>query len=320
LKWLAKSAVQGLLSFLPASERTNRWVRERTGRKTIIDDRFMVKLEEAAFHVRNYCDRTGDVDITTARVLEIGTGIYPIVPLAMWLCGASNVTTIDINPLCRADDAYATVKRLSSAARTGSLVKALPNALDERINVLNSISNALENPSTVFDQLGDAGIHFVHGRLENANLETGQINLFVSNNVFEHIPTDELRMVLRTCAELGTTESVLSHDIDLSDHYSHFDSDISPLNFLRYPDWVWRFFNNRLQYQNRLRAPDYLEIIGRSGWTIQSCEMWRADHELERINLARRFRVYEKQDVTVTRMFVSGVLREADSPGPSVVK
>src|ERR1700680_858931 len=48
-------------------------------------------------------------DQTTApNVLELGTGWYPIAPIAFYLCGASKIWTFDLRPRLRA----ATVRRV----------------------------------------------------------------------------------------------------------------------------------------------------------------------------------------------------------------
>jgi hypothetical protein len=54
----------------------------------------------------------------------------------------------------------------------------------------------------------------------------------------------------------------------MHDHYADFDPRVSRLNYLRFPDGVWRLFNNRLQYQNRLRLPDYRAIVEDAGFDV----------------------------------------------------
>ena len=49
----------------------------------------------------------------------------------------------------------------------------------------------------------------------------------------------------------------VSSVIDYSDHYSHTDKNISPLNFLKFNKKNWKKYNNSYLYQNRLRHSDY---------------------------------------------------------------
>ncbi len=50
---------------------------------------------------------------------------------------------------------------------------------------------------------------------------------------------------------------VTSHFIDMTDHFAHFDKTISIYNFLRFSELQWKWIDNSVQPQNRLRIYDY---------------------------------------------------------------
>lgn len=53
---------------------------------------------------------------------------------------------------------------------------------------------------------------------------------------------------------------------DPSDHFSHDDSSIPAVNFLRFSDDEWeRWAGNQFMYQNRLRSPQYIDLFERAG-------------------------------------------------------
>jgi hypothetical protein len=59
------------------------------------------------------------------------------------------------------------------------------------------------------------------------------------------------------------------HRIDYSDHFSHSDASISPINFLQYSDAEWaRYAGNRYMYMNRLRHDDFLALFESAGHRI----------------------------------------------------
>jgi len=50
--------------------------------------------------------------------------------------------------------------------------------------------------------------------------------------------------------------------IDFSDHFSHSDNSILPINFLQFDDMEWeRLAGNRYMYHNRLRVDDFANIF-----------------------------------------------------------
>jgi hypothetical protein len=104
-------------------------------------------------------------------------------------------------------------------------------------------------------------------------LQSHTMDFHISNTVLEHIPRDTLIRILQEGARVTRSEGLFVHIIDLSDHFSHADSSISPVNFLRFNEQEWnRLAGNRFMYQNRLRAGDYAEIFRESGLSILDIE------------------------------------------------
>ena len=66
---------------------------------------------------------------------------------------------------------------------------------------------------------------------------------------------------------------LVSAVIDYSDHYSHSDSSISQLNFLRFSESEWKTYNHRYHYQNRLRHERYIELFQHYGFKLIKAEL-----------------------------------------------
>src|SRR5207249_3065951 len=63
---------------------------------------------------------------------------------------------------------------------------------------------------------------------------------------------------------------LMFHAIGLHDHYSGFDKRVSKVNFLKYPEWLWKFFvKNRISYHNRLREKQFLSIFESYGAKVE---------------------------------------------------
>ena len=57
--------------------------------------------------------------------------------------------------------------------------------------------------------------------------------------------------------------------IDYSDHYSHTDKNIHPLNFLKFKENEWnKKYNHQCHFQNRLRHSDYKMLLIDIGFNI----------------------------------------------------
>jgi hypothetical protein len=94
----------------------------------------------------------------------------------------------------------------------------------------------------------------------------------------------------------------MSHEVDMSDEYSYFDSSITAFNFLRFSDRAWRLINNPLIPLNRLRVSDFQECFREAGFAVVEEVATRGDAEaLARIRLAPRFVRYDPIDLQVIK-------------------
>ena len=280
--WLLKAAIQGAISPLPARDRLNRLLQERvTGSLTLTDEVFERKLAQCRRHLESYRAQRGTLP---RHVLELGTGWYPVVPIGLVAAGVDRVTTIDVNPLCDA----------TSASR----------ALEMFGPVLDADRTARE-PNQLLEPVG---VRLLVCDARNSGLPDASVDLFVSNNTLEHIPPEMLGEIIAEFRRLAAPGAVMDHFIDMSDHYAHFDRSITEFNYLRYSDRTWRLFNNRLQYQSRLRISDYRRIVEQTGFRVVTEEAERGPlDQLEGVKLAARFRRYPPEELAVVRAWVTAV-------------
>jgi hypothetical protein len=141
----------------------------------------------------------------------------------------------------------------------------------------------------------------------------------VSNNTFEHIPADVLRGLAAEFARLCPPGGVMDHFVDMHDHYATFDPSIGRLNYLRYPDPVWRLFNNPLQHQNRLRLPEYRAILEEAGFEIVA-ERRRNGRpgEFDGLRVARRFEAIPREEREVLFVWLTATRLPAAQRQPPV--
>ena len=280
--WLLKAAVQGAISPLPGRDRLNHLLqRHITGSVMLTDEMFERKLAQCERHLESYRAQRGTLP---GHVLELGTGWYPIIPIGMVRAGVDRVTTVDVNPL-------------SDLSRSRAALEMFGPELQADLAATNAAE--LLNP---------LGIRVLVRDVRDCGLDPESVDLFVSNNTFEHIPPPVLREILAEFRRLASPGAVMDHFIDMSDHYAHFDRSITEFNYLRYSDRKWRLFNNRLQYQSRLRISDYRRLTQGAGFRIVAEDGERGPLEaLESITLDSRFRHYSEQDLAVLRCWLTAV-------------
>jgi hypothetical protein len=313
--WLLKATVQGAISPLPGCDRLNYLLQKHvTGSLALTAEVFERKVAQCRRHLASYREVRGE-DAAPALALELGTGWYPIVPVGLVLAGAGSVLTIDVSPLLDLERTVRVLELYASQLRSGRLETLLgPIAPDRAEAVLAAAGERTGRDAA--ELLGRVGVRALVGDARASGLAAGSVELFVSNNTFEHVPPDVLRQLMAEFARLAAEGAVMDHFVDMSDHYAHFDRSITEFNYLRYPDRLWRLFNNRLQHQNRLRIVDYRRMIEQAGFALVAEEAERgAPEELAAVKLARPFRGYAPADLLVLRCWLTAVARGRTAAG-----
>lgn len=303
--WLLKALVQGMISPLPQRDRVNRLLqRHLTGRAGVSEALFETKVAQCRRHLDGYRATHGPTAMPQAA-LELGTGRSPIVPIGLALAGVPSVVTVDIRRLLEPDDTHTALELYAQQLRSGGLQSLLTRVDPKRVETL--LGEALAPTSRdPFARLQQLGITVLTGALPTLRLSARSVNLFVSNNTLEHIAPDALQELMIEMRRLAAAGAVMSHFIDMSDHYAHFDTRISQFNYMRYSDRTWLVANNRLQYQNRLRASDYRRFIQAAGFVVASEDQERGSpYELSQIALASRFRCYAHDDLLTLRSWIT---------------
>jgi len=296
--WLLKACTQKVISWLPRSHSLNYAFQKHVTRTAQLrPEWFDHKVEQAARHLRNWS--SAGHDDRPHRVLELGTGWHPIVPLALGLAGVDEVVSVDRSSLVRAANVGSVLRMFIEADGDGRLRRRLTMLRPDRLEIVRSLA---ADPEVAPARLVDAGVTFLAGDARATGLPATSIDLFTSNNTFEHIPPDVLLDILLEMRRLAAPDAILSHFVDLSDHYSHFDRSLSAYNFLRYSEAQWRLLNNGVVFQNRLRVSDYRRLFSAAGLELVDEE----DHtphpvpDIRELPLSAAIRSQPAEEVLVT--------------------
>jgi hypothetical protein len=297
--WILKSALQQFLGRLPKSYWWNalfqKYVTEGyyPSRET-----FVGKLKCCKQHLDHYqtFSPTPHRDFTA---LELGTGSWPIVPLGLYLCGASAIWSYDLVPVLDRNTLRRTLDLFCELRRTGLLESILPEVRAERLSALEQCTGRIDHRSPA-QILKNLHIHLCLGDARTSLLPSRSIDLVFSTVVLEHIGRAVLVALFEEFKRVASTGAVMSHLVGLADQYAGFDAAITPYNFLKYSDRQWRLFDNPIIPQSRLRLADYRELFKQTGWAVvEELNTSGSLEDLRSIELAQKFKKYSTEDLLV---------------------
>jgi hypothetical protein len=178
-----------------------------------------------------------------ARVLEIGTGWFPTVPIMLSLRGAKKVFMTDVTPHLDDVTFTATVTFLRNEGGEFAQLRAASKVSDFALTYL-----------APFDL---------------SQIPDGSIDCVISRTVLEHIPKEGLVSLFHGLRAKLSPHGFMVHCVDHSDHLGHQDKRITMVNFLTWPDWKHALVNwLTKEGENRLRHCDYVQLFQRAGYQV----------------------------------------------------
>jgi hypothetical protein len=266
MRFHAKALVQRVVSLLPNRIANEVYfiIQRRWGRLQKVDPTNYFRQALLLIKMSHQKWPTGGPD-----VMEVGTGRTVNVPFAFWLAGAKSITTYDLNRYLRSE---LVEESLAGAREHRALLESMFRA--SGIPVIPERWDALLNCTTAADALAVANVKYCGpGDATQTRLPEASIDLHISVNVFEHVPPPILTSILAEANRVLRRSGRITHTVDPSDHFAQTDKTLNPINFLRYSQEEWnRISGNQFMYQNRLRASDYLALLERGRFKLESID------------------------------------------------
>lgn len=267
MRWTIKARIQRLLSRVPGGASVyyvgQRWFGNFRNFSVSAKVRQGVTCLE-------YLDRLG-ADITGWRTVEIGTGWTPIIPIVFWLNGQLECDTFDVTPLLKRDLLLKTIQQLSDRPDMVTPRTATPEKRDAIADKLRRLVNQCSVAPSVASTLHACGIRYHAQRdASETDLPARSIDLVFSNVVLEHVPLTDVHRLFGEARRILRPNGYMVHLIDPSDHFSHGDSSISPVNFLRFSAAEFARYNTPFLFQNRVRASTWRSLVEAHDFTIRT--------------------------------------------------
>lgn len=302
--WILKAIIQKLISFLPNGHKINYWFQKNITKGVLLNDEyFFEKLESLKDHSRlkeKYLENPNPV------CLELGTGWYPIVPIGLYLTGAPKIYTLDLSSLLKKKNVLGTIAKFLEHQNSGNLKKYGLNILNERVENLVSILK-LSSDKDLVEILTELKVTYLVGDASKLELSPSTVDFIVSNNTFEHIHENALKSILKEFKRILKPNGLMSHFIDMSDHFAHLDKSITIYNFLRFSDFWWKVIDNDIQPQNRLRIIHYRNLYKELAIPIREEVNREGDYGLlKQVKLDKKYSGISQADIAVSHsLFVS---------------
>jgi SAM-dependent methyltransferase len=303
MTWKWKALMQHAFSISPSGENLNYLCQRYVTRKLPMSDaEFAIRVAGAKLHI-DLLQKYSSMPIADSTFYEFGAGWDLIPPLSFFACGVQRQLIVDIRPLLKLDLLNETIRKFQRVEFCVPLMRKPDRFLEARADSIQLLKDYY-------------GIEYTAPcDARNTKLEAGSVDFVTSTNTLEHIPRHDIESILRECHRLLRCDGVMSFRTDYQDHYSYFDSTISVYNFLQYSDKAWSLFNPSLNYQNRMRHRDYLEIFRKCGFEVleEKLKLGSAADvgTVERLPLASRFSGYTPDELAVRGSTV--VLRKRET-------
>jgi SAM-dependent methyltransferase len=312
MDWRVKGIIQKVLSGIPGGVWVNDRLQTTLGDLRDFERNVDRKLAGDWAGMLKYLDQV-NARVSGQVLMEIGSGWYPTLPVAFHLAGAKEIYTFDLVRHMDEDKTFRMLRRLETHLGLIAEIGHVP--IEEVQSRYVKLLQMRE-----FDRLLEAArIHYrAPGNAATTGLPAGSVDMVFSNSVLEHVPGFVIGELFRENRRILRPGGLAVHCVACNDHYAHFDKTISYVNFLRFSDKQWRLWNNSLNYQNRLRACDFLQLAEHAGLRVvfQARAVRPGTREaLASLPIAHEFRHYGEEDLAATTIDLIAIPSEDGSGG-----
>ena len=320
MRWQLKARVQNAVAALPFGSSAVYFAIQRSVGGLRPNRNHPMDRFRAALGMVDWIESTG-TNIAGRKFLEIGTGHMANVPTALWLLGAGETLSVDLNrylsdKLVAESNDYVRRNRDEVLALFGD--RASNDEFQNRFSQLLSFRGRLDG---LLEMMGVRYIAPCDARA--LPVPDNSYDFHVSNTVLEHIPKQALLEILAEAKRVMKPEGLMVHHIDPSDHFSHDDDSIAAVNFLRFSDEEWhRWAGNRFMYQNRLRFSEYIALFEQAGLEMMRVEKQVDERSVRELRgglaIAEKFAGLEAEELATTEISVMARFKQGSHwPPPS---
>lgn len=247
--------------------------------------------------------------IVDKTFLEIGTGRTLNIPIALWLCGASRIITVDLNPYLRKELIIESIEWIRQHKNDVRFIFRDFTETSLFNNRLDDLSSSNDDLNKLLNLMNIE--YFAPADASCLQIEDNIIDFHFSVTVLEHISLNVIRSILSEARRVLSVDGLVIHLIDLSDHFSHSDQSITSINFLKFSEkQAKKWLGNKFMYHNRLRAYEFYELFKQQYMEILFKEETIDNKALELIKngfpLDNRFIGHAPEELAISNISIIG--------------
>ncbi|HJU88881.1 MAG TPA: class I SAM-dependent methyltransferase [Gemmatimonadaceae bacterium] len=266
MKWMMKAAAGHVLSRAPGGRRLHYLMQRYVTRSLPMPmEDFDIRMRIACQHLGHVRRVMSDLALSDATFLEFGAGWDLTVPLVYRAAGVGRQLLYDLEPLAQPDLISVSRVRLCEAiASSGIPAECAPMLDPGRVPGSGPISHA-----ELGEWLERIGISYrAPSDARATGLPADSVDVVTNTATLEHIPEPDIALIFREMFRVLKPGGMMSCQVDMSDHFSHGDTSITPWHFLRFDERTWRLIDPPMLYMNRLRASAYATLARAAGFDV----------------------------------------------------
>ena len=293
--WRLKSAQFKLLSLLPGGTRFYHYSQEHLTKTTVanrarVDQKLGVGLEFWAWLQR----QNDTARLTDGNLLDLGAGWHPCIPLLWYAFGNQRQTLVDVVP------------NMDAAKVRDTILQFCALASDAQWPGGASLRRLPEVRPTVDPHAGPAlaplGIEYHAPYGDLLRERPGQYDIVICTQVLLHLPRPVQAAIFKevyTCLKPGGLFHATVHFVA---QFRSLHERLGQYEHLRYSPEVWeQWINSSLMGFNRLKGPDYRELLEQAGFRLREFNLTAPTAEdlaeLKRTRVHPSFGRYSEQDL-----------------------
>jgi cyclopropane fatty-acyl-phospholipid synthase-like methyltransferase len=241
---------------------------------------------------RHQAVRQGD------HILEIGTGWMHWESIFIRLFNEVQATLFDVWDNRQLKPLKSYVAQLDKAIEVKTRLP-FEKTIDihELIKAITSVNSFPE----LYNLLGFQYVVDPNGTLRS--FRDAEFALVYSTDVLEHVEGKTLGIYLNDICRILKPGGYSVHKIDLHDHLAFYDKGASQKTYLKYSDSAWKhYFENKVQYFNRIQRPEWLQLFQSAGLTLVQEESRFID--VRSLKVSPRYRDLTQQDLACSSIRV----------------
>jgi SAM-dependent methyltransferase len=297
MNWRVKGVIQAALSVAPGGRMINDCLQRTMGALRDFEHSVDCKVTGDWLVFASYLQELG-LSASGTDFLEIGTGWYLTLPVCFYLAGARSCRTFDLHRHMNWGMTARMLRRLevhlpAIAAASGKDAATVAATYQQLLNCHN-LDELLAQMNTTYSAPADA---------RHTGLPERSVDIAFSNSVLEHVPPDVIADLMREIKRVLRPGGFGMHGANCGDHYAYFDKNITMLNYLKYSHDEWKFWDNDLLYQNRLRPRDFVRLAEDAGLKTVFVRAQPAPELMKRLpefKLSPEFLAYPPEELCAT--------------------